>query len=106
MKLFAAIDGGGSRSELIVFGEDLKLRERRVGGALNFNEAPDAPSERPERVCRSIGSFIEVKRSGRSLGAFVRTSFTPEFPERATAAERYISCFAALPSGRCALKAT
>lgn len=65
MKLFAAIDGGGSRSELIVFGEDLKLRERRVGGALNFNEAPDAAAGALRALTQGIcADFLYAGISG------------------------------------------
>ena len=49
---------------------------------------------------------LRRERSVHLPRAFVRTFFTPEFPERATAAEKYISSFAALHSVRFALKAT
>ena len=65
MKLFAAIDGGGSRSELILFGEDLKIRERRCGGALNFNESPDAAAGALRALTQGIcADFLYAGISG------------------------------------------
>ncbi len=54
MKYFAAIDGGGSRSELILLDDNLNIHEHRRGGALNFNESPAAAAHELKALVRGI----------------------------------------------------
>lgn len=65
MKYFAAIDGGGSRSELILLDDNLNIHEHRRGGALNFNESPAAAARELEAlVCGIRADFLYAGIAG------------------------------------------